>query len=70
MLMPREIQAAESQVSVLSATFYSMYIDDNPPQTPGVYLALFPDDTCAYTTYHKPGYVVRKLQRGINSIKT
>jgi hypothetical protein len=37
------------------------------PQTSGVYLALFADDTCMYTIDRKEGYVLRKLQRGLNS---
>jgi hypothetical protein len=38
------------------------------PQTPGVNLALFADDTCLYATEHKEDYVLRKLQRGLNSM--
>jgi hypothetical protein len=41
-----------------------------PPQTHGVYLALFADDTCLYTTDRKEGFVVRKLQRGLNTMET
>jgi hypothetical protein len=37
-----------------------------PPQTHGVHLALFADDTCLYATDRKEGFVVRKLQRGLN----
>jgi hypothetical protein len=41
-----------------------------PPQTPGVYLALFADDTCLYATDRKEGFVVRKFQRGLSSMET
>jgi hypothetical protein len=41
-----------------------------PSQTTGAYLALFADDTCMYATDRKEGYVLRKLQRGLNQIKT
>jgi hypothetical protein len=37
-------------------------------QTIGVNLALFADDTCLYATELKEGYVLRKLQRGLNSM--
>jgi hypothetical protein len=42
---PRDKQAGVPQISVLSPTLYSLYIYD-APQTPGVYLVLFADDTC------------------------
>jgi hypothetical protein len=45
-----------------------VYIYDTP-QTPGVYLGLFADDTCIYVTHHKEGYVLRKLQRGLSAIE-
>jgi hypothetical protein len=45
------------------------YIND-APQTPGVYLALFADDTCLYATDRKEGFVVTKFQRGLSSIET
>jgi hypothetical protein len=41
-----------------------------PPQTPGVNLALFADDTCLYATECKEGYVLRKLQIGLDAIET
>jgi hypothetical protein len=44
-----------------------MYINDTP-QTIGVHLALFSDDTCLYATERKEGYVLRKLQRGLYSM--
>jgi hypothetical protein len=37
------------------------------PQTYGVNLALFADDTCLYATERKKGYVLRKIQRGLIS---
>jgi hypothetical protein len=65
----RDIQAGVPQGSVLSPTLYSLYINDTP-QTPGVYLDLFADDTCKYTTYRKEVYIFRKLQRGLSAIET
>jgi hypothetical protein len=44
---PRDIQAGVPQVSVLSPTLYNLFINDTP-QTPGVYLGLFADETCIY----------------------
>jgi hypothetical protein len=49
---PRDIKAGVPQGSVLSLTFYSLYINGTS-QTPGVYLVLFTDDTCIYATDRK-----------------
>jgi hypothetical protein len=46
-----------------------MYIND-APQTRGVQIAFFADDTCLYATDHKEGFVVRKLRRGLSSMVT
>jgi hypothetical protein len=43
---------------------------NDTPQTPGVYLGLFADDTCIYATDSKEGYVLRKLQRGLSALET
>jgi hypothetical protein len=67
MSTPRKMQAGFPQGSVLSPTLYSVYIN-HTHRTPGVYLAVFVDDTCTYTTGRKEGYVLRKLQRGLNSV--
>jgi hypothetical protein len=48
---------------------YNVYINDKP-QTPGVYLGLFTDDTCIYSTDHKEHHVLRKLKRGLSAIGT
>jgi hypothetical protein len=69
MSTPKEMQARVPQGSVLSPTLYSIYISDTP-QTPGVYLALFADDTCLYATERKEGYVIRKLQSCHDAIET
>jgi hypothetical protein len=58
---PRDIQAGVPQGSVLSTTLNSLYINDMP-QTPGVYLGLFADETCIHATHRKEGYVLRKVQ--------
>jgi len=52
----------------LAPTLYSLYINDTP-QTPGVHLALFADDTCLYTTDRRESYVLRKLQRGLITLE-
>jgi hypothetical protein len=46
-----------------------MYIND-APQTPGLFLSLFADDTCLYATDRKQGFVVRKLQCVLSSMVT
>jgi hypothetical protein len=53
----------------LYCTVYVCYINDSP-QTPGVYLGLFADDTCIYATDRKEAYVLRKLQRGLSATET
>jgi hypothetical protein len=67
MSTPRCMQAGVQQGSVLSPTLYSLYINDTI-QNIVVNLALFADDTCLYATERKEGYVLRKIQRGLNSI--
>jgi hypothetical protein len=66
---PREMQAGLPQGSVLSPTLFNLYIIDGP-QTHGVRLALFADDTCLYWTDSKEGFIVRQLQRGLSSMET
>jgi hypothetical protein len=39
------------------------------PQTPGVYVGFFADDTCIYATDRKGGSVLRKVQRGLSAIE-
>jgi hypothetical protein len=56
------------QGSVLAPILYSLYINDTP-QTPGIHLALFADDTCLYTTGRRENYVVKKLQRGLKAME-
>jgi hypothetical protein len=67
MSTPRYMQVSVPQGSVLSPTLYNLYINDMP-QTPGVNLALFVDDTCLYATDHKEGYVLRKIQCVLDSM--
>jgi hypothetical protein len=69
MSTPREMQGGVPQCSVLSLTLYNIYINDTP-QTPGVNLTFFADDTCLYATERKEGYVLRNLQRGLDAIET
>jgi hypothetical protein len=69
MSTPREMKAGVPQGSVLSPILYNFYINDSPPpQTICVNLALFSDDTCLYVTELKEGYILRKLQRCLNSM--
>jgi hypothetical protein len=67
MSTPRIMKAGVPQGSVLSPTLFNLSVNDMP-QTTGVHLALFAEDTCLYATEHKEGYVLRKLQRGLNSM--
>jgi hypothetical protein len=67
MSTPREMQAVVPEGSVLSPTLYNMYIND-APQTHGVHLALFADDTCLFESDRKRGFIVRKLQPGFSSM--
>jgi hypothetical protein len=68
MSTPREMQAGVPQGSVLAPLQYNLDINDIP-RTPGVHVALFVDDTCIYTTDRNENYVIRKLQRGLNTIE-
>jgi hypothetical protein len=54
MFMPRDVKAGVPQGSVLSFTLCNLYVYDIP-QTTGVSLALFVDDTSLYATEHKEG---------------
>jgi hypothetical protein len=67
MSTPRYMQAGVPQGSVLSPTLYNLYFNDTL-QAPGVNLALLADDTCIYATDRKEGYVLRKIQRGLDSM--
>jgi hypothetical protein len=67
MSSPRCMEAGVPQGSVLSPTLYSLYINDTL-QAIGVHLALFADDTGLYATDRKEGYIVRKLQRGLDTL--
>jgi hypothetical protein len=68
------MQVGVPQGSVLSATLYSVYINDTPPPKKklpvGVHLTLFADDICMYVMDRKEGYVLRKLQGSLNSTET
>jgi hypothetical protein len=68
MSTPREMQAGVPQGSILSPTLYVIYVND-PPQTQGVHLALFADNTCLYATDRKEGFIVRKFHRGLSSME-
>jgi hypothetical protein len=59
------MKAGVPQGSVLSPTLYNLYINDTP-QTIGVNLDLFADGSCLYATERKEGYVLRKVQCGLN----
>jgi hypothetical protein len=67
MSTPRYMQARVPQGFIMSSTLYNLYINDTP-QTPGVNLVLFADDTCLYATDRNEGYVLRKIQRGLDSL--
>jgi hypothetical protein len=66
---PGHMKARAPQGSILSLALYNLCIN-NTLQTNGVHLALFTDDTCLYETERKKWYVLRELQRGLNSIAT
>jgi hypothetical protein len=68
MSTPREMQTGVPQGSVLAPILYNLDIIDIP-RTPGVHLALFADDTCIYTTDGNKNYVIRKFQRGLNTME-
>jgi hypothetical protein len=70
MSTPRIMKAGVPQGSLLSPTLFNMYVLVNDtPQAIGVHLAHFADDTCLYATERKEGYVLRKLQHGLNSVE-
>jgi hypothetical protein len=59
------MQGRVPQGSVLSPILYNLYVNDTP-QTPSVNLGLFADYTCLYATDRKEGYVLKKIQRGLD----
>jgi hypothetical protein len=54
---------------VISPTLYDLYLN-NASISQGVYLALFADGTSMYTTECQDAYVLRMLQRGLNSVES
>jgi hypothetical protein len=60
MSAPRIMKVGVLQASVFSPTLFNMNRHDTP-QTTGVYLALFADDTCLYAIKRKERYFLRKL---------
>jgi hypothetical protein len=64
---PRYMEAGVRQGSALSPTIYNLYINDTLQAT-NLHLALFADDTCLYATDRKEGYIIRKLQRGLDTL--
>jgi hypothetical protein len=68
MSTPRTMKAWVPQGSDLSPTLFNMYVNDIA-QAIRVHLALFTDDICLYATERKEGYVLRILQRGLNSVE-
>jgi hypothetical protein len=69
MSTPSAMQAGVQHGSVLSPTFFNMYINEGP-QSHGIHLALFADDTYLYVTDRKESFVVRKHQSGLSSMET
>jgi hypothetical protein len=65
----RVMQTGVPQCCVLSPTLFKMYINDGP-QTHGIHLALFAEDSCLYSADRKEVFTVRKLQRGLSSMET
>jgi hypothetical protein len=61
------MQAEVPQGSVLSPAQYNLYINDTP-QTPGLILTLFVDNTYLYATDRKEGYILRKIRRRLDSM--
>jgi hypothetical protein len=68
MSTPRCIQAEVHKVLSCPSLYTTCKLMIPPPPTIGVNLALFTDDTSLYATEHKEGYVLRKVQRGLNSM--
>jgi hypothetical protein len=69
---PEKYKLEMSQGSVLAPTLYTLYINVTlpPPQTTEFNVDLFADDMCLYATDHKEGYVLRKLQLGLNPMES
>jgi hypothetical protein len=67
MSTPRYMQAGMPQGFILSPTLYNLYNNDTP-QNPVANIALFADGTYLYATDRKAGYVLRKIQRGLDSM--
>jgi hypothetical protein len=64
---PRKVAAGVPQGYVLAPILYSLYIND-APAAPGIHLALFADDICAYATEKHERRVLNKLQRGLTAV--
>jgi hypothetical protein len=65
MFTPREMRARVPQGFVPFLTLHILYIN-NTLITWGIYLSAFADATCTHVMDRREGYVLRKLQRGLN----
>jgi hypothetical protein len=66
----RDMQAGVPQGSILSPTLHNLYVLVNhTPQTTGVNLALFADDTCLYVIECKERHVLRNFQCELGSMQ-
>jgi hypothetical protein len=65
----RKVAARVPQGSVLAPVLYSLYIND-ASAVPGIYLALFADNTCIYATEKHKRRVLNKLQHGLTAVRS
>jgi hypothetical protein len=61
-----QMQLMVLQGSVLSPTLYNIYTDN--PLTKDAHLAVFANDTCLYAANHTADYILKRLQRSLDSM--
>jgi len=66
---PRGLRVVVAQGRLISPVLFSLYVNDMPPPSHHVELALYPDDTAIIATSRKPMLFVSYLESYLNDLQ-